>query len=93
MPFTEPENPTPVRAKFYVSEIAFRQWGTEVKMAAVTRGEDNKEWSAATPAGNLSLTIKNELAVAQFAPGQEWFLDMIPVPKDAVGSEGMDTAS
>lgn len=88
MPFTEPDNPTPVKAKFYVSEIAFRQWGTEVKMQPVSRGDDNKEWSAATPSGSLAMTIKNELAVAQFAPGQEWYLTFDPVPKDQVGQEG-----
>lgn len=89
MPFTEPADPKPVRAKFYVTELAWRQWGVEVKLGAVTRGEDNKKWSQATPVGNLTMTIKNELAAEQFAPGQEWYLDMIPVPKDAVGSEGM----
>ena len=89
MPFTPPQNPRPVRAKFYVTELAWRQWGVEIKLAAVTRGEDNKQWSQATPAGSLTMTVKNELAAEQFAPGQEWYLDMVPVPAAAVGAEGM----
>lgn len=88
MPFTEPDDPKPVVAKFYVTEIAFRQWGTELKLGAVTRGEDNKEWSAATPSGQITMTIKNELAVDQFAPGQEWYVRFEPVPKEQVGKEG-----
>ena len=92
MPFTEPENPGRVVAKFYVTELAWRQWGVEVKLQAVTRGEDNKMWASATPVGNLTMTIKNEVAAEQFAPGQEWLLEMVPVPKDAVGQEGMGAA-
>lgn len=89
MPFTAPENPGPVRAKFYVSGINLQQWGTTIKMQPVTRGEDNKEWSAATPSGELTMTVANEKAADQFAPGQEWFLTFTPVPPAQVGQEGM----
>lgn len=90
MPFVAPENPRPTRAKMYVSGITLTSWGTTVKLSVVTRGEDNKAWSAATPVGELSLQIKNEQAADQFAPGQEWFVDLTPVPADRVGTEGMD---
>jgi len=79
-----------VRAKFYVSEVALTGWGCRVTMNAVTRGEDNKEWSAATPSGTLTMQIKNDLAAEQFAPGQEWFLDFTPTVKDR---EGMDAVA
>lgn len=89
MPFTVPTNPSPVRAKVYVSELGYTQWGTKVVLQPVTRGEDNKAWAAATPSGRIELTIKNESAADQFAPGQEWFVDLIPVPVDQAGREGM----
>lgn len=89
MPFTAPENPGPVRAKMYVSGIELTNYGTTIKLACVTRGDDNKEWAAATPQGELRLVIKNEQASDQFAPGQEWFIDMHPVPTERVGQEGM----
>lgn len=89
MPFTPPENPTAVRAKFYVEALHVRQWGTEIEMRPVTRGEDNKAWSAATPSGHLTMTVTNERASDQFAPGQEWFLTFEPVPTEQVGKEGM----
>ena len=79
-----------VRAKFYVSEVALTTWGTRIKLSAVTRGEDNKEWSAATPSGTLTMQIKNDLAAEQFAPGQEWFLDFTPAP---TGKEGMGSTA
>lgn len=91
MPFTAPDQPRPVRAKMYVTELAYTQWGTTVKLRAVSRGDDNKEWAAATPNGELSLTIKNQGAADQFAPDQEWFVDLIPVPAEHVGAEGMAT--
>lgn len=90
MPFTPPENPGPVRAKFYVRAVELQQGSVQIKLGAVTRGEDNKEWSQYTPYGELTMTIKNELASDQFAPGQEWYVDLRPVPTDKVGQEGME---
>ena len=78
-----------VRAKFYVYGMELQQWGTIVKLRVVGRGEDNKAWSAATPVGELTMTIKNEVAAERFAPGQEWFLDFTPAP---TGEEGMGDA-
>ena len=89
MPFVVPENPGPVRAKFYVSELHWREWGVEIEMRAVTRGEDNKMWAQATPNGTVKMSVKNQVASDQFAPGQEWYLDFTPVPVDQVGEEGM----
>jgi len=79
-----------VRAKFYVSEVALTGWGCRVTMNVVTRGEDNKAWSAATPSGTITMQIKNDLAAECFSPGQEWFVDFTPAPK---GQEGMESAA
>ena len=37
----------------------------------------------------MALTIKNEKAVEQFAPQQEWLITMTPIPTDKRGQEGM----
>jgi hypothetical protein len=89
MPFTPPENPRPVRAKLYVESLKLMQWGTELTMRVVTRGDDNKEWSAATPSGSLTFMVSNDQAADQFAPGQEWYLEFTPVPAELAGKEGM----
>lgn len=74
-----------VRAKFYVEAVTKRVWGSEVVLRAVCRGEDNKEWSSATPSGVLTMSIRNDLAAEQFEPGQEMFIDFTPAPKDTEG--------
>lgn len=82
-----------VRAKLYLESMTHRTWGTEVSLRVVSpRGDDNKEWAAATPAGELKLTIKNEKALAAFTIeqlGQEFFVDITPVPEELQGQEGM----
>lgn len=58
-----------VVAKFYTSEITKRAYNPdhrEITLAAVTRGEENREWAAATPNGSIKLTINNEKAAAFF---------------------------
>lgn len=74
-----------VRAKVYVSEVTRTTSGGKVKMFPVCRGDDNKEWSAATPSGCLELSILNDAALEQFVPGEELFVDFSPAPKGAVG--------
>ena len=78
-----------VRAKFYVDHTEHYTWATKVVARAVTRGDDNKEWSAATPVGLIELTIKNEAAAAHFKPGTEFFVTFEEVPADLTGQEGM----
>ncbi len=82
-----------VRAKLYLESIEHRTWGTKACFRVVSpRGDDNKEWAAATPAGEMWLTIKNEKAAAAFTLdqlGQEFFVDITPVPEELQGQEGM----
>ena len=77
-----------VRAKFYVEHRDEYTWGTKITARAVTRGEDNKEWSAATPVGVIELTVKNDAAAEQFVPGTEMFADFTPVPSELHGAGG-----
>jgi hypothetical protein len=90
MPFKEPESVRPVRAKMYVSGINYTTFGTTVRLQVVTRGEDNKQWSAATPVGHLELQIKNQSAADVFSPSQEWFVDLTPILGELAGIEGME---
>ena len=75
-----------VRAKFWVSETTNTTSGGSVKLSAVCRGQDNKKWAAATPTGNITMNILNPAALAQFVPGEEFYIDFTPAPK---GQEGM----
>lgn len=78
-----------VRAKMYVTEVGRTQYGGKVSLRVVSRGADNKDWANATPTGELTLGIRNELAFDQFDVGQEFYVDLTPVPDEHVGQEGM----
>jgi hypothetical protein len=72
-----------IRAKMYLESITHTTWGTQVALRAVTKGEENKDWSAATPTGTLNLTIKNEKAAERFKLedlGSEFYVDITPAP-------------
>jgi hypothetical protein len=78
-----------VIAKFFVQEVtrrAYNPGACEVKLSAVSRGQDNKSWASATPVGNISMTILNESAAAAFLElGDEFYVTFEPAPK---GQEG-----
>lgn len=70
-----------VKAKFYVREITEYAWNKgarQIVLAPVSRGEENKEWAAATPSGEIKLTINNELAATQFEIGKEYSITFEP---------------
>lgn len=75
-----------VRAKFFVSEVAKTTYGGRIRLQVVSRGQDNKEWASATPSGHIEMTIRNDHAIAQFEPGDEFYVDFTSAPK---GEEGM----
>lgn len=74
-----------VRAKFFVQEVAHSTNGGRVVLQAVCRGEDNKEWSRYTPSGSITMGVLNDAALAEFVPGEEFYVDFTPAPK---GQEG-----
>jgi hypothetical protein len=47
-------------------------WAWELELTPDYAEGRNKEWAAATPAGMVRLTIKNELAAEQFQPGDAY---------------------
>jgi len=67
-----------VKARFYVAEVTQQAYGGyappapagRVKLQASTKGEENKEWASATPAGSFEMTIKS-------GPAFQFFLDRI----------------
>ncbi len=62
-----------VIARFYIAEVtrfAYQPDNRIVKLRPSTKGEANKAWAAATPSGELSMTIGNPKAA-------EWFSDRL----------------
>jgi len=90
MPFQKPDHPKPTRAKMFVDSVSLRTWGVDVELRVVSRGEDNKAWATSTPQGSMKLTIKNEVASDQFWPGQEWYVDLTPIPEGKREIAGME---
>jgi hypothetical protein len=58
-----------VTAKFKVARNTDMGWGTEVELTPDYAQGRNAEWAAATPAGMIRMTIKNDVAAAQFPEG------------------------
>jgi len=74
-----------VSAKFYVTSVEETDYGTAVHLGAVCRGAHNKEWAVATPAGNMTMTIRNEVAAEQFKLHEEYEVLFHHVPKPQPG--------
>ncbi len=75
-----------VEARFYISgyqRFAYDTSATQVTLNAVSRGEFNKAWAAATPAGDIKMTIKNGSAASWFVDrlGQEISVVFTPAPE------------
>jgi hypothetical protein len=83
-PIEQEAAPMSVIAKFYVREItrySYNPASVTVKLGPVTRGEENKSWAAATPTGDITLGIQNELASRQFELGEEYLITFEHAPK------------
>jgi hypothetical protein len=65
-----------------VNEVALMGWATRIKMAPEVPQEGQphhdeiKAFYAATPGGEFTATIKNELAAEQFQPGDVYLLSL-----------------
>ena len=76
-----------IRCKFKVEKIVRTEgWNTgpdevhEVTMKPVISGsKENKEFFAATPGGELVFSTVNANATAGLNPGDEFYLDLVPV--------------
>lgn len=66
-----------VTAKFFVKTItrhAHQPLAAQVELSAVTRGEDNKNWSRYTPSGTITMYVTNAAAIEQFELGKEYII-------------------
>lgn len=83
--------PDRVRAKFRTTEVTRTEHGGRVKDMPVYRTRDvedeNYRFWEATPSGDLELQIVNEVALAFFEPGREFYLDFIRI-EDEPEEEG-----
>ena len=66
-----------VRAKFKCLQVNNTEHTKEVNLAAVyDQSEDNKDFTNATPNGNLNITIRNDAPASEFfKPGKFYFMD------------------
>jgi hypothetical protein len=59
-----------ILARFYVSEVTVSahapEGAAQVKLQAVSRGDQNRQWASATPSGQITMTINNEPAASYF---------------------------
>ena len=74
-----------VNARFYVERTEhFNGTQRNVHLSAVSRGDQNKQWSSATPVGNLTMTINNpgaaELIEEWMKAGIDVEITLRPVP-------------
>lgn len=80
-----------VTAKFYVQNVipSIEEQPDAVSrvvtLGAVCRGAANREWASATPAGSVTMTVRNDAAVAQLVKGEEYELTFRHVPKPTPG--------
>lgn len=67
-----------MRAKFIVEKVEEQYGNEQVTLWAVYGGETNEEdnqFSSATPAGQLQMTISNPNAKGFFEVGKKYYLD------------------
>ena len=74
-----------VVAKFYVAEkscYAGSAPGTgSIVLRPVCRGEENKQWSAATPSGEIKMSILNPAALEALEHGEEYLVTFEHSPR------------
>jgi hypothetical protein len=58
-----------VRARFFVQQVTKQAADTgSVRLQAVSRGPENKEWAAYTPSGSLEMSLSRKAG-----PALDWF--------------------
>lgn len=76
-----------VRAKFFVSKLDNPEGASaaQVGLSAVCRGVENSLWAQATPAGSISMHVKNDPAFEQFEMGAEYEVTFRKVARPTPG--------
>jgi hypothetical protein len=79
---------TAVEARFYVASTTEQGQPTDkgckgqVKLSAVSRGDQNRQWASATPCGSLDMTILNPAAFEEVRSWQRagWDVQVVLKP-------------
>lgn len=80
-----------VRAKLFVSSVTRQAHAPDqitVRLNAVTRWEENREWASATPMATFEMTINNPAAAALFKLGREYHVTFEGIDGGATLSDG-----
>ena len=79
---TDTKTPTSLRALFHCSTTVATDRGEEgffqVATLDAANGPMNEAWSAATPAGTLSMTVTRPEAAAALVAGRDYWIDISP---------------
>ena len=72
-----------VRAKFTVSAITTRQWGSEVELTCQYDQSipEDQRFQKATPSGSIKMQIDNPSALEVFTLGSQFYADFTQAPK------------
>lgn len=74
-----------IRCKFVVHEVTKYQSGHKITASPVYSNDpnhENKKFWDATPAGQFSVTVKNESLLAGFDVGTEFYIALEKAPVD-----------
>jgi hypothetical protein len=66
------------RAKFQCLSVTDHGWNKTVKLQVVysrKEGEENYDFTKATPSGTIEMTIDNPVAAVQFKPQSYYYVD------------------
>lgn len=77
------------RAKFQCLSVTDHGWNKSVKMQVVysrKEGEENYDFTKATPSGTMEMTIDNPHAAVQFKPQRYYYVDIEECPEEKQGT-------
>lgn len=74
------------RAKFQCLSVTDHGWNKTVRLQVVysrKEGEENRDFTKATPSGTIEMAIDNPNAAVLFEPQKYYYVDFSPAPHDA----------
>lgn len=76
------------RAKMQCEVVEDYGWSKKVKLRVVydpTANGEDKNFTKATPSGEVWMTIDNPAASVQFEPGKKYYVDFTEAPEEKSG--------
>ncbi len=72
------------RCKFRVQKVAQCEWPGEVVTLAAqydpNKNPEDVSFAESTPSGQMTFFVTNPAVVGTFKSGQEYYIDLIPIP-------------